>query len=78
MLDFDDELKKILKDDPLGILKIRKSQSITTDQKAKDKLNEPGHMIYVDKLVNMYFYVNESVENAFLQSSNSLHCNDQK
>ena len=73
---------------PLSILKIvhdvvkplwdREIQSITTDQKAKDKLNEPGHMIYVDKLVNMYLYVKESVENAFLQSSNSFHCGDQK
>ncbi|NMN67880.1 T5orf172 domain-containing protein [Candidatus Pelagibacter ubique] len=45
MLDFDNELKKILKDDPLGILKIRKSQSITTDQRLKVSFEEINKFI---------------------------------
>lgn len=49
MLDFDDELKKILKDDPLGILKIRKSQSITTDQRLKASFEEINKFIEENK-----------------------------
>ena len=33
MLDFEGELKKILDEDPLGILNLRVSQSITLDQR---------------------------------------------
>ena len=49
MLDFDNELKKILKDDPLGILKIRKSQSITTDQRLKASFEEINKFIEENK-----------------------------
>ena len=40
MLDFNSELKKILNEDPLGILKIRVSQVTTIDQKLKDSFEE--------------------------------------
>ena len=45
MLDFDSEIEKILKDDPLGILKTRISQKISTDQKLKDSFEEINHFI---------------------------------
>jgi len=40
MLDYDAELKKILKEDPLGILKVSVSQPITIDQRLKDSFKE--------------------------------------
>ena len=40
MIDFEIELKKILNEDPLGILKNRTVQPITTDQRLKDSFEE--------------------------------------
>ena len=40
MIDFESELKKILNDDPLGILKNRIVQPITPDQRLKDSFEE--------------------------------------
>ena len=40
MIDFEIELKKILSEDPLGILKNRTVQPITTDQRLKDSFEE--------------------------------------
>jgi hypothetical protein len=47
MLDFDNELKKILNEDPLGILRNRASQAITIDQKLKDSFEEIN--IFIDE-----------------------------
>ena len=46
MLDFENELKKILQDDPLGVLKIRISQVTTPDQRLKDSFEEIN--VYLD------------------------------
>ena len=40
MIDFESELRKILSDDPLGILKNQSVQPITTDQRLKDSFEE--------------------------------------
>ena len=40
MLDFEAELKKILNEDPLGILKVRVTEVVTIDQRLKDSFNE--------------------------------------
>ena len=40
MIDFENELKKILNEDPLGILKNRTVQPITTDQRLKESFEE--------------------------------------
>lgn len=45
MIDFESELKKILNEDPLGILKNRSAQSITTDQRLKDSFEEINKFI---------------------------------
>ena len=47
MLDFDSELKKILKEDPLGILKIRTTQPITSNKRLKDSFEEIN--CFIDK-----------------------------
>ena len=47
MLDFDNELKKILNEDPLGILRNRAFQAITIDQKLKDSFEEIN--IFIDE-----------------------------
>ena len=45
MQDFENELQKILKDDPLEILKTRTSQKINIDQKLKDSFIEINNFI---------------------------------
>ena len=45
MIDFEGELKKILNEDPLGILKNRTVQPITTDQRLKDSFEEINKLI---------------------------------
>ena len=45
MQDFENELQKILKDDPLEILKTRTSQKINVDQKLKDSFIEINNFI---------------------------------
>ena len=45
MIDFDSELRKILNEDPLGILKNRTVQSITIDQRLKDAFEEINNFI---------------------------------
>tara|TARA_B100000965_G_scaffold401662_1_gene426012 strand:- start:171 stop:1358 length:1188 start_codon:yes stop_codon:yes gene_type:complete len=45
MIDFESKLKKILSDDPLGILKNRTTQPITTDQRLKDSFEEINNFI---------------------------------
>ena len=45
MIDFESELKKILNEDPLGILKNRTVQPITTDQRLKDLFEEINKFI---------------------------------
>ena len=45
MIDFESELKKILNEDPLGILKNRTAQPITTDQRLKDSFEEINKFI---------------------------------
>ena len=45
MIDFESELKKILSEDPLGILKNRTTQPITTDQRLKDSFEEINNFI---------------------------------
>lgn len=45
MIDFESELKKILNEDPLGILKNRAVQPITTDQRLKDSFEEINKFI---------------------------------
>ncbi|MDA7837688.1 GIY-YIG nuclease family protein [Candidatus Pelagibacter sp.] len=45
MLDFEEELKKILNEDPLGILKVRISKRIVADQILKDSFNEINNFI---------------------------------
>ena len=45
MIDFESELKKILSEDPLGILKNRTTQPITTDQRLKDSFEEINKFI---------------------------------
>ena len=45
MIDFESELKKILNNDPLGILKSRTVQPITTDQRLKDSFEEINKFI---------------------------------
>ena len=45
MIDFESELKKILNEDPLGILKNRTVQPITTDQRLKDSFEEINKFI---------------------------------
>ena len=47
MIDFENELKRILKDDPLGVLKKRISQPITADQRLKDSFEEIN--LFIDK-----------------------------
>ena len=47
MLDFDSELKKILTEDPLGILKIRTTQPITSNKRLKDSFEEIN--CFIDK-----------------------------
>ena len=49
MLDFESELKKILNDDPLGILKLRVSQTITIDQRLIDSFQEINRFIDENK-----------------------------
>ncbi len=48
MIDFESELKKILNEDPLGILKNRTLQPITTDQRLKDSFDE------INKFIDQY------------------------
>ena len=50
MIDFESELKEILKDDPLGILKNRTVQPITADQRLKDSFEEINKFINIDEL----------------------------
>ena len=45
MIDFESELKEILKDDPLGILKNRIVQPITSDNRLKDSFEEINKFI---------------------------------
>ena len=45
MLDFDSELKKILTEDPLGILKTRTIQPITSNQRLNDSFEEINDFI---------------------------------
>ncbi len=45
MIDFESELKKILNEDPLGILKNRTVQPITTDQRLKESFEEINKFI---------------------------------
>ena len=45
MIDFEGELKKILNEDPLGVLKNRTVQPITTDQRLKDSFEEINKFI---------------------------------
>ena len=45
MIDFESELKEILKDDPLGVLKNRTVQPITSDQRLKDSFEEINKFI---------------------------------
>ena len=45
MIDFESELKEILKDDPLGILKNRTVQPITSDNRLKDSFEEINKFI---------------------------------
>jgi len=45
MIDFEGELKKILNEDPLGILKNRTSQPITADQRLTDSFEEINRFI---------------------------------
>src|SRR6056300_791170 len=45
MIDFENELKKILNEDPLGILKNRTVQPITTDQRLKESFEEINKFI---------------------------------
>ena len=45
MIDFESELKKILSEDPLGILKNQSVQPITTDQRLKDSFEEINKFI---------------------------------
>ena len=45
MIDFDSELKKILKEDPLGLLNIRISTPITLDQRLQDSFEEINDFI---------------------------------
>ena len=45
MLDFEAELKKILNEDPLGILKVRVTEVVTIDQRLKDSFNEINNFI---------------------------------
>ena len=45
MIDFESELKKILNEDPLGLLKNRTTQPITTDQRLKDSFEEINKFI---------------------------------
>lgn len=45
MIDFESELKKILNEDPLGILKNRSVQPITTDQRLKESFEEINKFI---------------------------------
>ena len=45
MIDFESELKEILKDDPLGILKNRTVQPITSDQRLKDSFEQINKFI---------------------------------
>ena len=45
MLDFKVELDKILKEDPLGILKIKVSQPVTADKRLKESFEEINKFI---------------------------------
>ena len=45
MIDFESELKKILSEDPLGLLKNRTAQPITADQRLKDSFEEINKFI---------------------------------
>ena len=45
MIDFDEEIKKILDEDPLGILKQRVSQKVSIDKKLKDSFDEINDFI---------------------------------
>ena len=45
MIDFEGELKKILSEDPLGILKNRTTKPITTDQRLKDSFEDINKFI---------------------------------
>ena len=45
MIDFKAELDKILKEDPLGLLKISTSRPITPDQRLIDSFNEINNFI---------------------------------
>ena len=45
MIDFESELKEILKDDPLGILKNQTAQPITSDNRLKDSFEEINKFI---------------------------------
>jgi hypothetical protein len=49
MLDFDSELKKILTEDPLGILKTRTIQPITSNQRLNDSFEEINDFIDKNK-----------------------------
>ena len=49
MLDFESELKKILNDDPLGILKLGVSQTISIDQRLIDSFQEINRFIDENK-----------------------------
>ena len=49
MLDFDSELKKILTEDPLGILKTRTTQPITSNQRLNDSFEEINDFIDKNK-----------------------------
>ena len=49
MLDFDSELKRILTEDPLGILKTRTTQPITSNQRLNDSFEEINDFIDKNK-----------------------------
>ena len=51
MIDFESELKKILSEDPLGLLKNRTAQPITADQRLKDSFEEINK--FIDKNGNV-------------------------
>ena len=54
MIDFERELKEILKEDPLGILKNRTVQPITSNQRLKDSFEEINKFLS-DKIPKMWF-----------------------
>ena len=47
MINFEEELNKILKEDPLGILKTKVSNPISIDQRLKDSFEEIN--VFIDE-----------------------------